>query len=203
MGGRAEATFVLTLTTVIRKAFISICGNALSPEQISWEIPQKCQTAIRTGWLRSRKCLLVAVSEPELLLDTSVNASQTFSWSRCVLNRDVKFNRGLRIPMTVSRIPNAKRATLNIQRTEQTTRFSEAVVLICAGPQVRARLNAMILTRRTLMGGNASHSNIPAKIHMLWRIALLHGTAVRLGIGEVGKYTEGKAFTSRTCKGGM
>merc|ERR1719210_1541897 len=97
--------------------------------------------------------------------------------------------------MKLSRFPNAKRATLNFQGTEQTTRFSEAGVLICAGPQVRARLNARILTRRTLMAGNALPSSIPAKIRMLWRIARLLGTAGRLGIGEVGKYTEGKATT--------
>jgi len=94
-------------------------------------------------------------------------------------------------PTRISRNPNALRATLNIQKIEQTTRFSEAKVLIWSGPRLRARRNAMIRIRSTLVGGDALPSSIPVKTPMLWQTARLLGTAVRFGTGEVGKYTEG------------
>merc|ERR1712116_23574 len=93
-------------------------------------------------------------------------------------------------PTRISGHPNALRATLNIQKIERTTRFSEAEVLIWSEPRLHARRNAMIRTRSTLVGGDALPSNIPAKIHMLWQTARLLGTAVRFSTGQVGKYTE-------------
>merc|ERR1719204_9607 len=64
-------------------------------------------------------------------------------------------------PTRISVHPNALRATLNIQEIEQTTRFSEAEVLIWSEPRLLARRNAMIRIRLTLVGGDALQSNIP------------------------------------------
>jgi len=95
-------------------------------------------------------------------------------------------------PTKFSGNPNALRATLDIQEIEQTTRFSEAEVLTWSEPRMRARLNAIIRTQLTLVGGDVLPSNIPVKIPMLWLIARLLGTAVGFDTGEVAKYIEGQ-----------
>jgi len=156
-----------------------------------WSGPQ--MRARRNAIIRTRLTLVGGDASP-----SSIPAKIPMLWLIArLLGTAVGFGTGLVAKYTEGQLtrhsgnPNASRATLNIQKIEQTTRFSEAEVLIWSGPRMRARGNAIIQTRLTLVGGDAPPSSIPAKTPMLWQIARLLGTAVRLSTGQVGKYTEG------------
>merc|ERR1712142_28438 len=151
---------------------------------MGWSEPRL--RARRNAMIRTRSTLVGGDALP-----SNIPAKTPMLWQTArLLGTAVRFGTGQvgkyteGQPTRISRNPNALRATLNIQKIEQTTRFSEAKVLIWSGSRLRARRNAMIRIRSTLVGGDALPSSIPVKTPMLWQTARLLGTAVRFGTGQ-------------------